>query len=72
VPQLEFYREKDGPKIATVQSGDPGVIPGVWDVVYVPDDEDSGVYVHLRVSGRQFYYDQQGNLAIVRLLCESA
>jgi hypothetical protein len=72
VPQLEFYREKDGPKIASVQADDPGVIPNVWDVVYVPDDKDPGVYAHLRVSGRQFYYDQQGNLAMVRLLCESA
>jgi hypothetical protein len=72
VPQLEFCREQDGPKIASVQTGDPGAIPGVWDVVYVPDDKDPGVYAHLRVSGRQFYYDQQGNLAMVRLLCESA
>ena len=68
--QLEFCRDKDGPKIASVQAGDPGVIPGVWDVVYVPDAEDPRVYVHVRVSSRQFYYDQHGHLAMVRLSCE--
>lgn len=70
MPQLEFCREKDGPKIASVHAGDPAVIPGVWDLVYVPDDDDPRVYVHLRVSSRQFYYDQQGHVAMVRLICE--
>jgi hypothetical protein len=70
VPQLEFCREKDGPKIASVQAGDPAVIPSDRDLVYVPDGEDRRVYIHVRVSGRQFYYDQQGHLAMVRLICE--
>jgi hypothetical protein len=70
MPLIEFCRDKDGPKIASVQAGDPGVIPSVGDVVYVLDAEDPGVYMHIRISGRHFYYDQQGNLAIVRLICE--
>jgi len=70
VPQLEFCRDKDGPKIASVQADDPGVIPGAWDLVYVPDGEDPRVYVQVRVTSRQFYYDQQGHLAMVRLVCE--
>jgi hypothetical protein len=70
MPQLEFCRETDGPKIASVHAGDPGVIPSVHDLVYVPDGEDPRAYVYVRVSGRQFYYDQQGHLTMIRLSCE--
>jgi hypothetical protein len=70
MPQLEFCREKGGHKVTSVQTSDPGLIPGVWDVVYVPEGDDPRVYINLRVSSRQLYYDQAGNLAMVRLLCE--
>jgi hypothetical protein len=68
--QVEFSRETDGTTIASVQNGDRDFIPSVRDEVYVPDGADPRVYVHLRVSGRQFYYDQQGHLTMVRLSCE--
>ncbi len=70
MPQLEFCREMDGPTIAGVQAADPAVIPTVRDEVYVPDGAEPRAYVRVRVSGRQFYYDQQGHLTIVRLSCE--
>jgi hypothetical protein len=33
MPEIELCRDKDGPKTASVQAGDPGVIPSVGDVV---------------------------------------
>ena len=70
MPQLEFCQENNGPKIASVHAGDPAVIPSVQDLVYVPDGDDPRTYIYVRVSGRQFYYDQQGHLTIVKLFCE--
>jgi hypothetical protein len=68
--QVEFSRETDGATIASAQAGDREVIPSVRDEVYVPDGADPRAYVHVRVSGRQFYYDQQGHLTMVKLACE--
>jgi hypothetical protein len=68
--QLEFSRQTDDVTIASAQAGDREVIPSLRDDIYVPDGADPRVYFHLRVSGRQFYYDQRGHLTMVRLSCE--
>src|SRR5262245_29274285 len=67
---IEFCQEKSGALIACAQAGEPAVIPRVGDLVYAPRWEDSGVYAYLSVSGRQFYYDQQGTLTMIRLTCK--
>jgi hypothetical protein len=68
--QLEFCRDYDERPIARIEDGEPAIIPSIGDRVYVPDEQDSRVYLHIKVVGRQFYYDQQGHLATVRLSCE--
>jgi hypothetical protein len=68
--RIDFCQEKSGALVAHAQIGEPSEIPCVGDLVYAPCSEDSGVYAYLRVSGRQFYYDQQGHLSTVRLTCE--
>ena len=35
----------------------------------MPLAEEPGVYVHCRIVGRDFYYDQQGILVLVNLAC---
>jgi hypothetical protein len=42
----------------------------VGDLVYVPDDKDSGVYAYVKVASRRFYYSQAGELTMIRLACE--
>jgi hypothetical protein len=54
-----------------VPARDPAAVPGSGDVVYIPDADQSGVYVHVRVNSRQFYYSQEGDLVTIRLLCEA-
>jgi hypothetical protein len=68
--RIDFCRAKSGALVAHAQVGEPSEIPWVGDLVYAPCSEDSGVYAYLRVSGRQFYYDQQGRLSMVRMTCE--
>jgi hypothetical protein len=68
--RIDFCQEKSGILIAHAQVGEQAAIPCVGDLVYAPRSADSGVYAYLRVSGRQFYYDQQGNLTTIRLTCE--
>jgi hypothetical protein len=66
--ELEFWDEQRGMTLARVSGGDPGTIPTTGDVVYIPDAEQSGVYVHAKVNSRQFYYSQEGDLVKIRVL----
>jgi hypothetical protein len=68
--QLEFREKIGGPRISTVSTTSDGTIPCTGDVVYVPHVSNPGVYVHLRIGDRHFYYDQQGGLTVVCLTCE--
>jgi len=68
--RLEFWDEKERQVVANVQAGEPGFIPIIGDHVYIPHGEDSGVYAHVKVTGRQYYFSQQGELAMIRLSCE--
>ena len=68
--ELDFWDERRAVTIARVPSRDAATIPTAGDVVYIPDAEQSGVYLHIRVSSRQFYYSQEGALVTIRLLCE--
>ena len=69
--ELDFWNERRGATIARVPAHDSAAIPGSGDVVYIPDGDQSGVYLHIRVSSRQFYYSQEGDLVTIRLLCEA-
>lgn len=69
--ELDFWDEKRGITIARVPARDATAIPASGDVVYIPDAEQSGIYLHIRVNSRQFYYSQEGELVTIRLLCES-
>jgi hypothetical protein len=68
--QVEFWQEKADLVFATIQVSDQGTIPGVGDLVYIPDEKDSGVYAYVKVSSRRFYYSQRGDLTMIRLSCE--
>jgi hypothetical protein len=69
--ELDFWHEQRAITLARVPARDAVMVPTAGDVVYIPDGDQSGVYLHLRVGSRQFYYSQDGNLVTVRLLCES-
>lgn len=69
--ELDFWEERRAITLARVPARDAAAIPASGDVVYIPDGDQSGVYLHLRISSRQFYYGQDGGLVTVRLLCES-
>jgi|SwirhisoilCB1_FD_contig_31_9374654_length_270_multi_2_in_0_out_0_1 hypothetical protein len=69
--ELDFWDERRGATIARVPARDPAAVPGSGDVVYIPDADQSGVYLHIRVNSRQFYYSQEGDLVTIRLLCEA-
>ena len=69
--ELDFWDEKRAITLARVPARDAATIPATGDVVYIPDGDQSGVYLHLRVGSRQFYYSQDGDLVTIRLLCES-
>jgi hypothetical protein len=66
---LHCRRQETARLIAQIQAEDSGLIPTVEDRIYAPTAEDAGVYAYLRVVGREFYYDQQGDLALVELEC---
>jgi len=68
--QIEFFEESTKSVIANVRGGDPSAIPGVDDQVYIPHSEQAGVYAHVKVTGRQFFYSLDGCLTMVRLPCE--
>ena len=67
--QLEFCQEQDGEVIAQAHARSITSIPISGDRVFLPAEHQSCVYVHVKVSSRRFYYDQQGHLALVRLSC---
>jgi hypothetical protein len=69
--ELDFWDERRGMTIARVSAHDPATIPTAGDVVYIPDDEQSGIYLHIKVTSRQFYYSQGGELVTIRLLCDT-
>jgi hypothetical protein len=68
--QLEFWQEKANQVLANIPVRDQSAIPCVGDLVYVPDDKDSGVYAYVKVASRRFYYSQAGELTMIRLACE--
>ena len=68
--QLDFCQEHDEQVIAHTRALEPVTIPSVGECAFVPDERDSLVYICVRVSERNFYYDQQGQLATVRLTCD--
>ena len=67
--RLEFRNRETGRLIARAELGVSWIIPAAGDVIYAPSAEDTGVYSHQRVAGRQFFYDQQGHLSLVALEC---
>jgi hypothetical protein len=68
--ELDYWDEKRGITIARVSARDPATIPVAGDAVYIPTDEQAGIYVHLRVASRHFYYSQEGTVVTIRLFCE--
>jgi hypothetical protein len=69
--ELDYWDELRGVTLARVPARDQVMIPASGDVVYIPDADQSGVYLHIRVNSRQFYYSQEGDLVKVRLLCQA-
>ncbi len=69
--ELDFWDDRRGATIARVPARDPAALPGVGDVIYIPDADQSGVYLNIRVNSRQFYYSQDGELVTIRLVCEA-
>jgi hypothetical protein len=70
MPRLEFRGKGTGRLVAEV--ADTSIVPAAGDDVYAPTAADIGVYSHYRVAGREFFYDQHGKLALVRLECVEA
>ena len=68
--QLEFWDQKADGVVANIRLREPGILPSVGDLVYVPDEKDSGVYAYVKVLYRRFYYSQSGELIMIRLACE--
>ena len=68
--ELDFWDERRAITLARIPTRDATTIPSGGDVVYIPDGDQSGIYLHLRVQSRQFYYGQDGGLVTIRLLCE--
>ena len=68
--QIEFWQESADRVFATVSLQDHGAVPGVGDLVYVPDQNDGGTYAYAKVVRRSFYYSQGGHLTMIRLVCE--
>jgi hypothetical protein len=68
--QLEFWHEKADQVFANIPVRDQSAVPTVGDLVYVPDEKDSGIYAYVKVVCRRFYYSQSGELTMIRLDCE--
>ena len=68
--QLEFWHEKADRVVANITVREQCTVPSVGDLVYVPDEKDSGVYAYVKVVSRRFYYSQAGELTMIRLACE--
>jgi hypothetical protein len=69
MPRICFRHRESGRLVAQVEAEDLARIPATDDGVYAPSAADPGVYVYLLVERREFYYDQQGFLALVNLEC---
>ena len=65
--ELEYWDEGSRVTIARVPVREPAAIPLAGDTVYIPGAEQAGVYVHLRVTSRRFYYSQEGAVVTIRL-----
>ena len=68
--QIEFWQEKVDRVFAVVALRDQGAVPGIGDVVYVPEQDDGAKYAYAKVVGRRFYYSQTSDLTMIRLACE--
>ncbi len=68
--ELDFWDEQRAATIARVPARDLAVIPVAGDLIYIPDQEESGVYRHLRIRSRHFYYSQEGTVVSIRLHCD--
>ena len=69
--QLEFWgKKRQGQVLANIPVRDQSTVPSVGDLVYVPDEKDSGIYAYVKVVCRRFYYSQAGELTMIRLACE--
>ncbi len=69
--ELDYWDERRAITLARVPARDPATIPAPGDVVYIPDGDQTGVYLHIRINARQFYYSQDGELVTIRLLSEA-
>ncbi len=69
--ELDYWDERRAITLARVPARDPATIPAPGDVVYIPDGDQTGVYLHIRINSRQFYYSQDGELVTIRLLSEA-
>ena len=68
--QLEFWHENADRVVANIPVREQCPVPSVGDLVYVPDEKDSGVYAYLKIVSRRFYYSQSGELTMIRLACD--
>jgi hypothetical protein len=68
--QLEFWHEQADRVFANISLREQATVPSVGDLVYVPDEKDSGIYAYVKVVCRRFYYSQTGELTMIRLACE--
>jgi hypothetical protein len=69
MPRLYFRHEGPAGLIAQAAAEGPGFVPTTDDVVFIAPADDPGVYVQLRVTRRELYYEQGGSLALVSLEC---
>ncbi len=67
--QLEFWDEQTDRVFANIAVREQCAVPVVGDLVYIPDEKDSGVYAYVKVLCRRFYYSQAGELTMIRLAC---
>lgn len=67
MPVIEFRHQDSALLLSRVK--DCSIIPAAGDCIYAPSDADTGTYFHCRVTLREFYYDQHGYVAMVKLVC---
>lgn len=69
MPRLCFRHQETGRLIAEIGADRVSFIPSVEDRIYAPSVATPGVYAQFRVAGRDLFFDQQGDLALVNLEC---
>jgi hypothetical protein len=69
MPRLCFRHQETARLIAEVESEQAVVIPVAEDRIYAPSADNPGVYAQFRIAGREFFFDQQGALALINLEC---